>query len=127
MQHYNFIATNEQLEMELKEIGDFISSFPDFQSVILYNDQELEALFNLIGIKQITEKKLSNPNFSKYWDLSAYKLPELSQDEFDKLYIEWLEISSRENNMDEYGNLIFLIGKSKDWNKLKYRYVVKEI
>jgi len=108
------------------EIDDFVDSFPDFQSVALYNDQELEALLNLIGIKQIIEKKLSNPDFSKYWDLSENKFPEFSQEEFDEIYIKWLEISNREGNMDEYGNLIFLIGKSKNWNKLKYRYVVKE-
>ena len=46
--------------------------------------------------------------------------------EFELFYKKWIEISGRENNMDEFGNLIFLQGMSPKWNKMTHRLIVKE-
>jgi len=126
MQHYNFIATNNNINFDSISVEDFVESFPDFQTVALSNDKELELLLALVGIKNATPKNTSNSSFTKYWDLTNFSLPAISEAEFDKLFSSWLEITNKEKSMNEYGNLIFLAGKSDAWNKLKYKYVVKE-
>ncbi len=106
--NFNFIASN-RLELEdFKSLEKFVVSYPDFQTVFLNNELELNLLLQIIGIKNITGQNLNEAEFSKYWDLSNFKLPELNEDEYDKFYAIWLEKSGRDNNMDEYGSLIFL-------------------
>lgn len=126
MEHYNFIATNIRIELNNMKVEDFVDSFPDFQTVALNSDKQLEDLLELIGVKQIVQVKTTNSHFTNYWDLSNYSLPELNEKEFDKLYNRWLDISKQESDMNKYGSLIFLWGKSKEWNELKYKYVIKE-
>lgn len=126
MENFNFIATNSLDLDNLREVDRFVDSFPDFQTVILNNADELKKLLNLMGFDGYDEQKLSSPYFSKYWDLSSRKFPDLDGEQFDCFYEKWLEISNRKNNMDEYGNLVFLRGRSSFWNRLKYRLVVKE-
>ena len=125
MKHFNFCATDNFDLDNLKDIEKFIDSFPDFQTVTLNDESKLKALLSLIGIKEYTEYQISGADFSKYWDLSEHQLPEMNKEEFDDFYQKWLALSNRDNNMDEYGQLIFLRGLSRKWNKLKYRLVVK--
>lgn len=50
----------------------------------------------------------------------------MNEEEYYSFYAKWLEMSKRENQMDEYGSLLFLQGLSSNWNKLKHRLIVKE-
>lgn len=126
MMHFNFIASDKLDLLDFEDIEKFVDAFPDFQTVTLNDESELKLLLDLMGIKELNEHKLDVPEFSKYWDLSAYKLPEFTKEQFDQFYRDWINKSGRDNNMDEYGNLIFLHGLSLQWNKLNYRLVVKE-
>ena len=92
MEHYNFIATNEIITVNFKEVGDFVESFPDFQTVALKDDNELIVLLDLISISEIEQKELNNSNYSTYWDLSSHRLPELNEDEFDHLFLSLIHI-----------------------------------
>ncbi|WP_139068319.1 hypothetical protein [Flavobacterium glycines] len=93
---------------------------------MINDENELKLLFELMGINDIEPKELLTLEFSKLWDISGHKLPELNEEQFNNFYETWIQKSSRSNNMDEYGNLIFLHGLSSKWNKMNYRLVVKE-
>ena len=126
MIHLNFIAGNKFNLEDFKDPERFVNSFPDFQTVGLNDENELILLLELIGIENCMSKTINESEFSLYWDLSDFKLPEFNEKEFDQFYEDWIEKSCRDNNMTEYGSLIFLQGLSKKWNKFDYRLVVKE-
>lgn len=125
MEHYNFVATDKFDLGNFKDIEKFVNAFPDFQTVVLQDEKELSVLFGLIGTRKLVAQEISSSEFSKYWDLSSHKLPELNEEEFDRFYEHWVSTTGRDNNMDEFGSLIFLQGLSEKWNKRKYRLVVK--
>jgi len=122
---FNFIAGDQFSIGTLDDLEKFIAIYPDFQTVTLADENELTLLLTLMEIPEFVSQNLNNSDFSKFWDLSVFKLPELNNQQFDKFYENWIQKSHRENNMDEYGNLIFLQGLSTKWNKLKYRLIVK--
>ena len=125
--NFNFVAAENFSLDDLKNIERFVDAFPDFQTVILNNEIELNLLLNLIGIKKFDFKPVKSGDFTKVWDLSKYKFPEYDEVQFEEFYRSWIEISGRENNMDEFGNLVFLKGLTKKWNLLKFRLIVEEI
>ena len=124
--HFNFVASDKFDLSVLNSVESFVDHFPDFQTVWLTDENELKLLLELMNIDEFLGHELKNTEYSKYWDLSNFKLPELDNQQFDNFYDSWVKRSSRENNMDEYGNLIFLQGLSSKWNKLKYRLIIKE-
>lgn len=124
--NFNFIAANTIDLNNFKDVEKFVDNYPDFQTVVLNDEKELSLLLELMGITNTTSRDLISSEFSKYWDLSTFKLPELNEKQFDIFYEKWIQNSKRNNNMDEYGNLIFLQGLSAKWNKLNYRLVVKD-
>jgi hypothetical protein len=126
MMNFNFIASNRFDLDDFKNIEKFVDSHPDFQTVVLNNEYELSLLLELIGIENINTIELEGIEFTNYWNLSDFQLPEYNQEQFDLFYKKWIEISGRDNNMDEFGSLIFLQGMSPKWNKLNYRLIVKE-
>lgn len=126
MIHFNFIASDNFNLNNFKEIGKFVDNYPDFQTVVLTDEDELKLLLELMGITEFKAYELNNSEFSKYWNVSNFKFPEFDEEHFNEFYQNWLHKSKRKNNMDEYGNLIFLQGLSSKWNKLQYRLIVKE-
>jgi hypothetical protein len=96
-----------------------VNNYPDFQTVTLRDEDDLKLLLELMGINKFVANKINNSEFTKYWDLSNFKLPELDEEQFDDFFKNWL-------SKDEYGNLIFLQGLSSKWNKQNHRIVVKE-
>lgn len=126
MEYYNFIASDEFSPKDLQDINRFIHTFNDVQTVTLKDENQLKLLLNLIGVENNQEYEISGVHFSKYWDLSSSEFPVFNEDEFNLFYKKWISISQREDNMDEYGNLIFLQGIAKKWNTMKHRLVVKE-
>jgi hypothetical protein len=123
--NFTFIATDDFELSNFYDIGKFVDAYPDFQSVILNDTSEFKLLLELIGINDATCIDLDAPDFPRYWNLSNFQLPEFDKEQFDLFYENWLRTSGRDNNMDEYGNLIFLCGMSSKWNKLKNRLIVE--
>ena len=126
MIHFNFIASDNFDLKEFDNVERFVESYPDFQSVFLNNENELILLLDLLGIGNTSIHKIDNLDFSKIWDLTNSKLPEFNEKQFDNFYQDWICESKRDNNMDEYGNLIFLQGLSSKWNKMNYRLIIEE-
>jgi hypothetical protein len=121
---FNFIAS-DQLNMGVfNSVDKFVDTYPDFQTVALNGEHELKLLLELIGIRDFVSHDLKDNEFSKFWDLSKYKFPEFNEEQFDAFYEIWIKTSGRDNNMDEYGSLIFLQGLSAKWNRLNHRGIV---
>jgi hypothetical protein len=126
MIHINFIASNSFDENDLKTVDQFVDTFPDFQTIVLTDKNELEILLSLMNIYMANSQTLNNTAFPEIWDISDYKLPELDESEFNIFYQKWLKKINKENDMDQYCQLIFLQGMSKKWNLLKRRLVILE-
>ena len=124
--HFNFVASDVFELGNFKSIDKFLDSYSDLQPVALNNEDELILLLKLMGIEGINSQKIDNSEFPKYWNLSNFKFPEFNQNQFDEFYEIWIKNSDRDNNMDEYGQLIFLQGLTQKWNSLKYRIIVKD-
>jgi len=127
MMNFNFIASDDFDLNNFKDVEKFVDSYPDFQTVVLNNEEELNLLLKHIGIERLDSCELKSKEFTKYWNLSEFHLPEYNEEDFELFYKKWLQISGRENNMDEFGNLIFLQGMSPKWNKMTHRLIVKEL
>lgn len=123
---FHFIGCDEFDLNSFKSVNKFLDSYPDFQTIVLNNDQELNLLLQHIGIEKVDTYDIKSAEFSKYWNLTEFQLPEFSEEAFELFYEKWIDISGRENNMDEFGSLIFLQGISPTWNKMNYRLIVKE-
>ena len=124
MMNFIFIAGEDFDLNDFKDIEIFFDSYPDFQSVVLNDEEELNLLLGHIGIEPRDSHEVKSKYFTKYWNLSEYHLPEFNE-EFDLFYKKWIAISGRTNNMDEFGSLIFLQGLSTRWNKMNHRIIVK--
>jgi len=124
--HFNFVASDHFDTRVLDSVEDFVNHFPDFQTVWLTDENELRLLMELLGIDEFRVHEVKNSEFNKYWDLSNFKFPVMNEEQFDKFYENWIEKSNSENDMNNYGQLIFLQGLSEKWNSLKYRLVIKE-
>lgn len=122
-----FIASDNFNLNDFNDLEDFVVSYPDFQTVFLNNESELKLLLELMDIYESREYQIKGSEFFvKYWNLSDHKLPELNEQQFEQFYQGWINKTERENNMDEYGNLVFIQGLSRKWNKLAHRLIVKE-
>ncbi|WP_196893143.1 hypothetical protein [Aureivirga marina] len=125
MEHYNFFAGNDFKERYLDDIECFVEHFVDFNFVFM-DEKELEILLSLIGIPKPKWIEIDSDDYSKYYDFSGFKLPEFTEDDFKNFYEKWINKSNRNNNMDEYGSLLFLQQFSKRWNQRKFRIIVVE-
>ena len=126
MEQFNFCASVVFNHVSFEDVETFVASFPDFQTVVLEDELELQSLSELLVIDSFANLKPQETDFVKYWDISESKLPVLNEEEFSNLYDKWLNITGRVGNMDEFGNLIFLQGITKEWNRMKFRFIVKE-
>lgn len=124
--HFNFIASDHFNLSTLNSIEDFVDNYPDFQTVYLADEKELMLLLEAIGMNDLSSSELDNVEFSKYWDISNFQLPEFDRHQFDLFFEKWILQSNWDNSMDDFGQLIFLQGLSAKWNRLKYRIIVME-
>ena len=127
MKHYIFTAFDTTRFLALPSVEELLESDEGCFSVALKDDDELKVLMGLLGVKELTQKQLtSNQDFSALFDYSSSQLPLLNKEDFDAFYDKWLLVSGRESTMDEYGQLVFLQGRAMDWNKVSYRFVLRE-
>jgi hypothetical protein len=113
-----FIATNEidfhTLLNEEKLFDTFLSDdtngFSGLESAFVDNFENLKAMLTFSFNVEIELKELASNDDKQIFDLTAYKDNCISLDEFENNYPEWIKISGRQNTMDEYGNLVSIIG-----------------
>ena len=123
--HINFFAGDKFDSTKLRKIENFVEEYPDFQTLWLNSMDELEKLINLLGMTY--EIEYYETEYAKnIINLSRSKYPILNKIEFDSFYREWLILSGRENNFDEYAMLSVLLEMAEEWNEFKYRGLFEE-
>lgn len=128
MKTYVFAVSNRPVMAASSSLEAMNENCEEYFPVVLENDDELRILMGLLGVEFLDNIPLSpNGDFSCVFDYSKQPLPQLSKDDFDTLYDEWLRRSGRETSMDEYGQLIFLEGRGDAWNKMASRFVLCEV
>lgn len=127
MKSYVFAVSNSPITAVCTSLEAMCENCEEYYSVVLDGDDELKMLMELLGVNRLKETSLTPSNdFSSVFDYSAQRLPQLSKEDFDKLYDEWLRKSGRESTMDEYGQLIFLQRRADAWNMMASRFVLCE-
>jgi hypothetical protein len=127
MKSYVFAVSNGPVMVASASLEAMIENCEEFFAVALDGDDELRTLMGLLGLTLPAETSLlPNEDFSSVIDYSEQRLPQLTEDDFDKFYDEWLHRSGRESSMDEYGQLLFLQGRADAWNKVASRFVLCE-
>ena len=127
MNHYLFVSPDILDDSSFESIEALDNVCEDFYSVVLSNKQQLTMLLKLLGIEEHQEVALSgSEDFANLIDLSNYRIPELTKEEFDEFYDKWLVESGRESNMDEYGQLIFIHAQASVWNQRQYKVILSE-
>lgn len=126
MSSFIFTSSNSVSEKDFASLITFDANFREWFEVVLANEKELEILFDLLGVDRIQKVPLSgSEDFEKLYDYSQCSLPEYDIEQFDSFYEHWLEITGRESDMDEYGQLIFIQGRAVKWNKNEKRIVLR--
>ena len=89
----------------LNDAGEIILAqlFSDTEEVVCHL---VEFLFQT----KVTPQEVYRDSESYILDLSPMKNRLIHLDELKSLYHNWLQLTGRENNMDEYGSLIDFIG-----------------
>ena len=121
------ISASDQIDNSaFQSIESFVDHYPTFFQITLDNENQLKQLLDLLKITDSKATKLLDKEFSLIIDISSHKLPEMNEETYNHFYEEWLNITGRENTMDEYGQFIFLQGTSKEFNLLKHRFLIIE-
>ncbi|MBU1391162.1 MAG: hypothetical protein KJ856_21385 [Gammaproteobacteria bacterium] len=127
MNHYVFASPDILEKCTFDSIEALDDVCEDFYSVVLSGSQQLELLLKLWGIEGYQKVELpESEDFESVIDISANKFPELSKDGFDDFYERWILESGRDSNMDEYGQLTFILGQANIWNQRPYKVVLSE-
>ncbi|WP_156804505.1 hypothetical protein [Gallaecimonas xiamenensis] len=127
MQHFLFASPSTTDRNVLNSISSLDEVCEGFFEVYLSGLVELKILFSLIGINNVTEEPLPrSDDFASVIDISQYKIPEFSTEDFEGFYEKWLQATGRESTMDEYGQLVFLQSQSKIWNSRPSKVVLSE-
>ncbi len=126
MKSFVFTSSNNVNVEHFDSLVTFDDQFHEWFEVVLANEKELLTLLDLLGISNIQSIELTDSeDFVKLYDYSSAELPELSEQLFDMLYENWLAKTGRESDMDEYGQLIFILAKAKEWNKNSNRIILQ--
>jgi len=126
MESFVFASSNDIEARDLNSLVRFVGKAGDFYEVVLADKNELKILFSLLGMSLPEESMLNDSeDFFSVLDCSSFSFPELSADEFDVFYDEWIDKTGRKSDMDEYGQLIFIQGQAAKWNKNNKRFVLR--
>jgi len=96
------------------------------ESSYIDNLDNLILLLNFLSNTNMSLTELTSSVDRKVYDLTLYKNNCISTDTLDQEYQNWLSESGRENNMDEYGNLIGIVSYLKRNEDNKHLVLITE-
>ncbi|MCE2573808.1 hypothetical protein [Motilimonas eburnea] len=122
MIHFSFLATDS---IKPENLNDLEARFELQETVVLESFDELVILLKLFGtsIKSVDLPDIDNVENS--WVLSQ-EIKQFEDAEFDHFYQEWLRQTGRDNNMDEYGQLLHLNSFGVTLNQANHKVVLQE-
>lgn len=108
-----FVA-NDNIDFDVllnedKLFDTYLSDQVGLESAFIDNFDNLVRLLSFLFKTEITLTELTSNIDKQVYDLTKYKGNCITTDELEERYQDWIRISDRENNMDEYGNLIGII------------------
>jgi hypothetical protein len=77
---------------------------------LIDGNENLEKFINFIFRKTEPRNVIKSTSDKSLIDLSAIRTDIISLDDLESQYKDWIEISDRENSMDEYGTILGIIG-----------------
>src|ERR1039457_2944250 len=127
METYLFVAADSFDKSNFQGLVAFADAFPEFFDVSLEDENQFNTLLRLIGLS-IPQKLIleDNEDFQCLYDISNQTMKEFSEEAFDEFYQQWLAETRRENSMDEYGQLIFILGQAITCNKMAHKFIFSE-
>lgn len=122
LDHYSFVAIDF---LDDSVIHDLESRIDHQETLVLKSFDELKILVNLFGSSLLDNPDSVIKSIHGCWQLSN-NIEEFYDDEFDNIYQKWLDLTNRANNMDEYGQLLYLKNFATRLNQAKYKLIIKE-
>ncbi|ERJ61321.1 hypothetical protein [Sphingobacterium paucimobilis] len=109
-----FIATDTvDLKVFLDDdplFATYLGNETGIESSYTENQDNLILLLEFIFNTKVTLTELTESANRKVYDLTFYKDRCISIEDLERNYLIWIEESGHDNNMDEYGNLVSIIG-----------------
>jgi len=125
-----FVATDkidyEILLNEDKLFDTYLKKENGLESAFIDNNDNLSKLLKFVFKKNIELKELICDKNKKLYDLTDIKNDCITTDELETKYEDWITLSGRENSMDEYGNLIGIIGYVRNNFDKKHLILITE-
>ena len=104
LKHFSFIYLDD---LEFDKLNDLEVRFERQETVVLASERELTVLLQLLGSKIGAGSLPEIVEVLKSYILEE-SLTSINEQDFDTFYSDWLRLTNRENNMDEYGQLLHL-------------------
>jgi len=104
------VLLNEDKFLEEYLVEEDENGYIGFESAYIDNESNLEKMLSFLFGSRVELKRLASSNGKEVFDLTEFKQTCITTDELEGRYQEWIKSSGRENTMDEYGNLINIIG-----------------
>jgi len=80
------------------------------ESAYIDNESNLEKMLSFLFGSRVELKRLASSNGKEVFDLTEFKQTCITTDKLEQSYQEWIKSTARENTIDEYGNLVGIIG-----------------
>ncbi|WP_100913476.1 hypothetical protein [Pseudoalteromonas spongiae] len=122
MIHFSFVAAPS---LENDFLDDLESRIEFQETLCLENTEELETLMKGYGVKIHHCDSLNVKETVNCWMVNGL-FSELSQEDFDDFYEYWLKATIRDNNMDEYGQLICFNSFVGKLNQARFKVILQE-
>jgi hypothetical protein len=104
VKHFSFVHLDY---LDSDKLNDFEVRFQHQETVELASELELSILLKLLGSKIGTGSLPEIKDVLKSYILDG-RLKPISDQDFDIFYSDWLRLTNRDSNMDEYGQLLHL-------------------
>lgn len=103
------VLLNEDKLIEEYSVEDE-NGYVGIESAYIDNESNLEKMLNLLFGTKVELLRLASGNGKEVFDLTEFKNTCITTDDLKRSYQEWIIKSGRENTMDEYGNLVSIVG-----------------
>lgn len=127
-----FVATNTIDPTILLDEDKFIKAYVTdtdeqlFETVYAANQNDLILMLTFIFNQTISLTEIISNNDRQVYDLSNFKQTCISVDQFEIKYEQWIEVSKRENSMNEYGMIMGAIAFINNNLDKKYLSLITE-
>jgi hypothetical protein len=127
-----FVATNTIDPPILLDEDKFIKAYVTdtdeqlFETVYAANQNDLILMLTFIFNQPISLTEIISNSDRQVYDLSNFKQTCISVDQLDLKYEQWIEVSKRENSMNEYGMIMGAIAFINNNLDKKYLSLITE-